>query len=86
MGVTFEGTEGTFFVSRGKLAGKPVDELKEKPLPEDLLKQLYKGKTPVGKGMPSRKTCDSSKRPSPFLSVSTTILPPGWPWSSSPRG
>ena len=33
-GILFEGTEGRFFVNRGKLAGKPVEELKDKPLPE----------------------------------------------------
>ena len=33
-GILFEGTEGRFFVNRGKLAGKPVEELKDKPLPD----------------------------------------------------
>ncbi len=42
-GVTFEGEKGTIFVSRGKLLGKPVDELKDNPLPEDAITKLYGG-------------------------------------------
>jgi hypothetical protein len=45
-GILFEGTEGRLFVNRGKITGKPVEELKEKPLPEDALVKLYKGKKP----------------------------------------
>jgi len=45
-GVTFTGDKGEIFVSRGELTGKPVDELKDKPLPEALITKLYKGKTP----------------------------------------
>ena len=49
-GVLIEGTKGRIFVSRGKLSGAPVEELDKNPLPEDLLKELYKGKTPTGTG------------------------------------
>ncbi len=45
-GILFEGTEGRFHVSRGNMKGKPVEDLKEKPLSEDLLSKLYKGKKP----------------------------------------
>ncbi len=45
-GILFEGTEGRFHVSRGAMKGKPVEDLKEKPLSEDLLSKLYKGKKP----------------------------------------
>ena len=45
-GVLFEGTEGRFHVSRGTMKGKPVEDLKEKPLSEELLSKLYKGKKP----------------------------------------
>lgn len=45
-GITITGTEGEIFVSRGALRGKAVDQLKEKPLPEDTLTKLYKGKKP----------------------------------------
>lgn len=40
-GILFEGDKGRFFVNRGKLTGKPVEELKSRPLPEDALAKLY---------------------------------------------
>jgi len=42
-GILFEGTEGRFFVNRGKLAGKPVEDLKDKPLPEGAVEKVYGG-------------------------------------------
>jgi len=45
-GILFEGTEGRIFVNRGKLTGKAVEELKDKPLKEETLRALYKGKQP----------------------------------------
>jgi predicted dehydrogenase len=42
-GILFEGTEGRFFVNRGKITGKPVEDLKEKPLPEDAIEKVYGG-------------------------------------------
>lgn len=42
-GILFEGTKGRFFVNRGKIVGKPVEELKENPLPEDALEKVYGG-------------------------------------------
>lgn len=42
-GILFEGTKGRFFVNRGKLAGKPVEELKDNPLPEDAVEKVYGG-------------------------------------------
>ena len=46
-GILFEGTEGRFFVNRGKLTGRPVEDLKEAPLPEDAIEAVYGG--PVAK-------------------------------------
>ena len=46
-GITFEGDKGTFFVSRGSLTGKPVEELKDHTLPEGAVEKLYGGK-PTG--------------------------------------
>lgn len=43
-GILFEGTEGRFFVNRGKIAGKPVEELKDKPLPDGAVEEVYGGK------------------------------------------
>ncbi len=42
-GVLIEGDKGRIFVNRGKLVGKPVDDLKENPLPEDAISKVYKG-------------------------------------------
>ena len=45
-GITFEGTRGRFFVNRGGIYGKPVEQLVDNPLPEDAITKLYKGKQP----------------------------------------
>ncbi len=39
-GLLVEGTKGRIFVNRGGLEGKPVDELKENPLPEDAVEKV----------------------------------------------
>jgi hypothetical protein len=44
----FEGDAGRFLVNRGKLTGKPVEELKTNPLPADYLQKLYGGDPPTG--------------------------------------
>ena len=43
-GILFEGTEGRIFVNRGKITGKPVDELKTNPLPGGALEEAYKNR------------------------------------------
>jgi len=43
-GIMFEGTEGRFFVNRGKIVGKPVEDLKDNPLPEGAIEEVYGGK------------------------------------------
>lgn len=40
-GVMFEGSRGRFLVNRGKIVGKPVENLKDNPLPEDAFSKLY---------------------------------------------
>lgn len=42
-GILFEGTEGRFFVNRGRLSGKPVEQLEENPLPESAIEEIYGG-------------------------------------------
>lgn len=42
-GILFEGTKGRFFVNRGKITGKPVEELAENPLPEGAIEEVYGG-------------------------------------------
>ena len=60
-GILFEGTEGRFFVNRGKITGKPVEDLKQNPLPEGAIEEIYGGKVAANHtanfidGMRSRK-------------------------------
>ena len=42
-GALIEGDKGRIFVSRGKLAGAPVEALADNPLPEDAISKVYKG-------------------------------------------
>lgn len=42
-GILFEGTKGRFFVNRGKLTGKPVEDLETNPLPEGAVEAVYGG-------------------------------------------
>ena len=46
-GIMIEGEKGRIFVNRGKLAGAPVEELADNPLPEDAIKETYKGFEPI---------------------------------------
>ena len=43
-GILFEGTEGRLFVNRGKLTGRPVEDLKTNPLPAGALEEVYKNR------------------------------------------
>ncbi|QDT08204.1 Gfo/Idh/MocA family oxidoreductase [Planctomycetes bacterium K23_9] len=43
-GILFEGTKGRFFVNRGKIVGKPVEDLESNPLPSDAMEKVYGGK------------------------------------------
>ena len=61
-GILFEGTKGRrFFVNRGKIVGKPVEDLADHPLPEDAIEQVYGGPVSANhtanfiEGMKSRK-------------------------------
>ena len=60
-GILFEGTKGRFFVNRGKITGKPVEELKESPLPDGAIEEVYGGKVSANhtanfiEGIKSRK-------------------------------
>ncbi len=42
-GILFEGTKGRFFVNRGKIVGKPVEDLASNPLPEGSIEKVYGG-------------------------------------------
>jgi hypothetical protein len=60
-GILFEGTAGRFFVNRGKITGKPVEDLTDKPLPEGWAEKVYGGKVSANhtanfiEGMKARK-------------------------------
>jgi predicted dehydrogenase len=43
-GILFEGTKGRIFVNRGKLVGKPVEDLATSPLPDGALQEIYGGR------------------------------------------
>lgn len=43
-GILFEGTKGRFFVNRGKIVGKPIEDLESNPLPEGAIEEVYGGK------------------------------------------
>ena len=45
-GIMFQGDKGRYFVNRGKLTGKPSEELAENPLPTSAFEELYPGLTP----------------------------------------
>lgn len=42
-GVTIEGDKGRIYVNRGRLTGKPVEDLVDNPLPEDAIARVYQG-------------------------------------------
>ncbi len=42
-GILFEGSEGRFFVNRGKISGKPVEDLQQQPLPDGAIEEIYGG-------------------------------------------
>ena len=43
-GILFEGSEGHMFVNRGRLTGKPVDDLRVESLPAGALEEVYKNR------------------------------------------
>jgi predicted dehydrogenase len=68
-GILFEGTEGRFFVNRGKIAGKPVEDLKDKPLPEGAIEEIYGG--PVSENHTANFTDAMKSRKQPVSDVWT---------------
>lgn len=47
-GILFEGDRGRIFVNRGKVVGKPVEDLEANPLEEDAISKIYRGMPMVG--------------------------------------
>ncbi|MCD0463690.1 Gfo/Idh/MocA family protein [Roseiconus lacunae] len=59
-GITFEGDQGRIFVNRGTLEGKPVDAIRDAPLPEDAIANVYGG-TPAVSHMQNFIDCVQSR-------------------------
>lgn len=68
-GILFEGTKGRFFVNRGKLAGKPVEDLENNPLPEGAVEAVYGG--PVSENHTANFIAGMRKREQPISDVWT---------------
>ncbi len=62
-GILFEGTEGRFFVNRGKLTGKPVEDMKDKPLPDGAVEKVYGGKVSANHTANFTESMKSRKQP-----------------------
>ncbi|VAX40205.1 NADH-dependent dehydrogenase [hydrothermal vent metagenome] len=62
-GILFEGTKGRFFVNRGKIVGKPVEELKKNPLPEGAIEDVYGGKVSANHTANFIESMNSRKQP-----------------------
>ena len=61
-GIMFEGEKGRYFVNRGKLTGKPVEDLKTNPLDESKIGALYaSGKRPESNNMGCFFDCIKSR-------------------------
>jgi predicted dehydrogenase len=68
-GILFEGTDGRFFVNRGKITGKPVEDLKDKPLPDGAIEEIYGG--PVSENHTANFTEAMKSRKQPISDVWT---------------
>ncbi len=66
-GILFEGTEGRFFVNRGKLTGRPVEDLEKNPLPEGAIEAIYGG--PVSANHTANFTESMKSREQPISDV-----------------
>ncbi len=62
-GILFEGTEGRFFVNRGKIVGAPIEALESNPLPEGAIEEVYGGPVPANHSVNFIECMDSRKQP-----------------------
>ncbi|QDU77803.1 Inositol 2-dehydrogenase [Bremerella volcania] len=62
-GILFEGTDGRFFVNRGKIVGAPIEALKENPLPEGSIEKVYGGPVPANHSVNFIECMESRKQP-----------------------
>lgn len=68
-GILFEGTKGRFFVNRGKIVGKPVEDLENDPLPEGAVEEVYGG--PVSENHTANFISAMESREQPISDVFT---------------
>jgi len=62
-GILFEGTNGRFFVNRGRISGKPVEALQDDPLPEGAIEKVYGGKVSENHAANFVESMESRKQP-----------------------
>ncbi|RMF97734.1 MAG: gfo/Idh/MocA family oxidoreductase [Planctomycetota bacterium] len=62
-GILIEGEKGRFFVNRGRISGKPVEELADNPLPDGALEEIYGGKIPANHSVNFIESMQSRKQP-----------------------
>lgn len=68
-GILFEGTKGRIFVNRGRLSGKPVEDLEKNPLPEGAVEEVYGG--PVSENHTANWIAAMQSRENPISDVWT---------------
>ena len=62
-GILFEGTKGRFFVNRGRIVGKPVEDLADNPLPDGAIEEVYGGPIPANHSVNFIECMNSRKQP-----------------------
>jgi predicted dehydrogenase len=62
-GILFEGTKGRFFVNRGKIVGKPVEDLASNPLPGGAIEEVYGGPVPENHTLNFIEAINAGKQP-----------------------
>ena len=73
-GILFEGTKGRLFVNRGRITGKPVDALKDDPLPEGAIEKGYGGKVSANHTAHLIEAMKSRKQPISDVWTHTRML------------
>ena len=62
-GILFEGTKGRFFVNRGRISGSPIEALKDNPLPDGAIEEVYGGKVSENHSANFVESIKSRKQP-----------------------